>query len=181
MPNSTLSVREIQASDIQYIVNYWHQPDHHFIKSMGVDITKIPTKEALIEMLQSQIFTPIHLKKAYCIIWLLDNKPIGHCNTNPTFFGDHAFMHLHIWNAAIRKIGLGEKFIGLTLPLFFENLQLKYLLSEPYALNTAPNKTLEKLGFEFVKEYTTVPGSINFEQPVKQWVITKDKLDSMKF
>jgi len=40
-------------------------------------------------------------------------------------------------------------------------------------LNPAPHKTLEKAGFHLAKEYTTVPGSINFEQQVKQWLITR--------
>jgi hypothetical protein len=41
-------------------------------------------------------------------------------------------------------------------------------------LNPAPHKALEKLGFEFEKEYITVPGSINFEQPVKRWGLSYD-------
>jgi RimJ/RimL family protein N-acetyltransferase len=60
----------------------------------------------------------------------------------------------------------------LTLPYYFENLKLKKLWCEPYALNIAPNKTLEKAGFHFIKEYTTVPSFICFEQPVKQWMIS---------
>jgi hypothetical protein len=43
------------------------------------------------------------------------------------------------------------------------------LYCEPYALNPAPNKTLEKLGFKFLKTYTTIPGWINFEQEVNLW------------
>ena len=60
----------------------------------------------------------------------------------------------------------------MTIPCYFKNLQLKKLICEPYALNPAPHKTLEKLGFQFEKEYVTVPGSINFEQPVKRWVLS---------
>ena len=63
----------------------------------------------------------------------------------------------------------------MTLPFFFEKLKLRRLFSEPYALNEAPNKTLKKVGFELVKEYTTIPGSLNFEQPVKRWEMTFGK------
>jgi len=34
---------------------------------------------------------------------------------------------------------------------------------------------MEKLGFEFIKEYITVPGWINFEQSVKHWELTLEK------
>jgi RimJ/RimL family protein N-acetyltransferase len=68
----------------------------------------------------------------------------------------------------------------MTLPLFFERLQLKKLYCEPYALNSAPNKSLEKVGFEFIKEYITIPGSLNFEQPVKRWELSYEKFQLLK-
>ena len=84
-------------------------------------------------------------------------------------------MHLHLWNAENRTKGFGTKLLKMTLPFFFENLHLKKLYCEPYALNPAPNKTLENIGFEFEKEYITIPGSLNFEQPVKRWVMGLEK------
>ena len=57
----------------------------------------------------------------------------------------------------------------MSLSYFFKHLKLQKVVCEPYALNDAPNKTLKKAGFNFIKEYTTIPGSLNFEQPVKQW------------
>ena len=62
----------------------------------------------------------------------------------------------------------------MTLPFFFENFKLKKLYCEPYALNAAPNKTLTKAGFNFVKKYSTIPGSISFEQEVNQWEMSYD-------
>jgi hypothetical protein len=59
------------------------------------------------------------------------------------------------------------------------DIPLKKLFCEPYALNPAPNKTLEKIGFEFVKEYITTPGWINFEQPVKLWMMDFEKFKTL--
>jgi len=71
--------------------------------------------------------------------------------------------------------GLGTAFIKMTIPWFFEKYKLKKLYSEPYALNPAPNKTLAKSGFEFINQYTTIPGWLNFEQPVKLWMMSYEK------
>lgn len=68
----------------------------------------------------------------------------------------------------------------MTLPYFFNKLQLKRLYCEPYALNPAPNKTLEKVGFTFVKEHLTIPGSLNFEQPAKLWELTYNDFIKLK-
>lgn len=76
---------------------------------------------------------------------------------------------------------MGLALLKMTLPYFFENLKLKVIFSEPYVLNVAPHKTLQKAGFEFVKEYTTTPGSINFEQPVKQWQLTYEKYKELEY
>jgi RimJ/RimL family protein N-acetyltransferase len=179
MNTHVLSVREIQEKDIERITNYWLNAERSFLEGMGVDVKKIPTKEQLSEMLLLQINTPIEQKKAYCIIWELDNKAVGHSNVNPIVFGEEAFMHLHIWEPGIRKQGLGVAFIQKTLPYFFNQLQLKRLYSEPYALNPAPNKTLEKVGFELEKEYITTPGMLNFQQPVKRWVLTREKFSQL--
>ena len=173
--DKTLSVREMNEDDIPLIVNYWLTSDPSHLQRMGVDLTKIPTAQQLTEMLSGQLSLPIEQKRAYCIIWQLDAKPVGHSNTNPTTFGEEAYMHLHIWEKDIRNMGYGLKFLKLTLPYFFSRLQLKKLYCQPYSLNEAPNKTLQKLGFQFEKEYITIPGSLNFEQPVKKWVITADR------
>lgn len=175
MNDYNLSVREIETSDIDLIADYWLNSDPGHLKGMGVDLDKLPTREQWSSMLLKQIETPLPQKNAYCIIWLENGKPVGHCNTNPASFGQEANMHLHLWNSHSRKKGMGSALVRLTLPFFFENLQLKKLICEPYALNPAPNKTMEKLGFDLVKEYITIPGSLNFEQPVKRWEMTVEK------
>ena len=174
------TVRELEADDIPALVNYWMSAAPDFLKGMGVDMDKMPTATEFSERLNSQLKLPVNKRMSYCLIWELDGTPVGHSNTNPTFFGKEAMMHLHLWNSPHRKEGLGLKFVNLSLPHFFKTLQLKKLISEPYALNAAPNKTLQKAGFELVKEYITVPNSINFEQPVKRWELTLDRYKTLR-
>jgi len=171
----TLSVREIQEDDIPLITNYWMSADNIFLEGMGVDVSKMPTKEFWQEMLEKQLSQSYNEKQSYATIWLADDGPIGHCNINKIVFGEEAYMHLHLWHTDIRQKGIGAELVKLSLPYFFENCALKMLYCEPYALNLAPNKTLEKLGFTFEKEYTTTPGFLNFEQPVIRWHLSYDR------
>ena len=174
-----LSVREMTLTDVAAILSYWHECDDDFLTSMGVDVAKLPPREDLTHILAEHLNTPLEKRKSYCLIWELNGEPVGHCNTNPTTFGEEAFMHLHIWHTETRQRGLGTAFVKMSLPYFFQNLQLKKLFCQPYALNPAPNKTLAKAGFVFVKEYVTVPGILNFEQPVKQWQLTGEKFEQL--
>jgi RimJ/RimL family protein N-acetyltransferase len=175
MIEDILSVREFEISDIDHLLSYWLNAEKSHLENMGVDIHKIPTREEFIKYLTTQFETPIEQKQSYCIIWQKNNIPIGHSNTRPTLFGKEAFMHLHIWNNETRRKGIGYELVKLTLPYFFENLKLKELYCEPYSLNPAPHKTIQKAGFELIKEHVTTPGAFNFEQPVKRWHMSFEK------
>lgn len=178
MSGNELSVREIQQQDIELIIDYWLNSDNEFMKNMGVDVSKIPAKKDWESMLWEQLSQSYEKKNSYCIIWEDEGKSIGHSNVNKIIYGQEAYMHLHLWKQDKRKKGLGTALVKKTLPYFFNNLDLKKLFCEPYALNPAPNKVLEKTGFEFVKEYTTIPGWLNFEQQVNLWVLDNSKFIS---
>jgi RimJ/RimL family protein N-acetyltransferase len=167
-----LSVREIEEADFDLVADYWLHSDAEFMKGMGVDISKIPRREEWHEMLGQQVKQSYTEKQSYCLVWLLDDIPVGHSNINKIVFGDLAYMHLHLWNSKHRRSGYGTRFVKLCLPLFFRNMQLKTIFSEPAAFNSGPNKTLEKAGFQFIKKYTCTPGWINTEQEVNLWKIS---------
>lgn len=166
-------IRELQVSDIPLLLDYWYNSDAAFLRGIGADKNKLPSRNDFNRMLKSQIDTALKDKKSYALIWELDGRAIGHTNVNKLVFGKHAFMHLHLWKNPNRKKGLGSVFVKESLPFYFENLKLQKLFCEPYALNPAPNKTLKKVGFRFQKRYKTNPGSINFLQEVNRWSMTK--------
>lgn len=176
---NTLSVRELSESDIQSLIQYWLSADAEFLQGMGVDLAKMPTQAQWESSLMEQLSQSIPDKKSYCIIWEVDGEAIGHSNINKIQMGQEAYMHLHIWRKDIRQKGLGEALVLMTLPFFFENYQLETLFCEPYALNPAPNKTLEKLGFEWVKTYETTPGWLNFEQSVNLWALSRERYQEL--
>ncbi len=176
MHQPRLSVRELELKDIEPLSDYWFKASPDFLIAMGVDLSKMPTREQWENMLREQIAAPIDQKQSYCMIWELDGQAVGHSNVNKIVLNEEASMHLHIWKPEVRKMGLGSAFVKLTLPRFFEALKLKTLYCEPYALNPAPNKALEKIGFRLDKTYITTPGWINFEQEVNRWKITAEDL-----
>lgn len=179
MLDKQLSVRELEESDIDLIADYWVNSDPAHMVGMGVDLDKIPPREGFTNFLYEQLKSPVENRASYALIWLIDNQPVGHSNVNNIIFGKEAYMHLHLWNTNQRQKGMGMEFVKRSLPYFFERLKLKILYCEPYALNPAPNRTLEKMGFEFEKQYITIPGSINFEQEVKRWRLSRERFDEI--
>ncbi len=172
-----INVREIQLKDIDLIGDYWLKSDSAFLVQMGVDLNKLPTRNELGEMLTEQINNSITDKKSYALIWELNGKQIGHSNVNRIEYGKEATMHLHLWKSINRKKGIGIELVKKSIPFYFEKLKIKKLICEPYALNPAANRTLEKIGFEFIKKYITIPGSLNFVQEVNRWELTKENYE----
>ena len=176
---SDLTVREMQLEDVDLITDYWLKSDPDFLAQMGVDLNKLPTRNELKEVLAVQINNPITDKKSYALIWEGNGTQIGHSNVNRITFGKEATMHLHLWKSTNRKKGIGTELVKMSLPFYFEKLEIKKLICEPYSLNPAPNKTLKKVGFEFIKKHRTIPGSLNFEQEVNRWELTKENYEKI--
>ena len=176
---SILSVHELSAKDLDLVADYWTLSEPDFLVSMGVDLAKVPARKDLLQMLNQQIGQKYEDKKSYAIIWLVDGVPAGHSNINKINFGSDAYMHLHLWNLHHRRKGIGTELVRMTLPFFFNHYKLKKLFCEPYAFNPAPNKTLKKVGFDFVKQHRTIPGTLNFEQEVMLWEMTVENFKKL--
>jgi RimJ/RimL family protein N-acetyltransferase len=167
----SLIVRESTLNDVPLIVDYWLSSSDEHLEGMGVDLSKLPDKTTL----EANLINALKTKKSYCLIWEYNNKPIGHTNANKITIGKEAHMHLHLWQQDNRQKGLGLDFIKQSLPFYFKTLQLETLYCEPYSSNPAPNKTLKKAGFRFIKTYKTSPVSLNIKPDVKQWKRLKEE------
>ena len=170
-----ISVRNLEIEDHEKIVNYFLNSDKDYLISLGVDISKLPARQEWLDTLNSNFSLSVDKKISFYIIWLLDGKPVGHSNINKIIFANEAYMHLHVWHKQLRQKGIGVEFLKLTIPYYFNTFKLENLFCEPAASNAAPNRSLEKLGFNLVKSYDTIPGRITSYQTVNRWGLTKAK------
>lgn len=169
-----IAVRELKSKEAELVVKYFHNASNDFLKGMGVDRDKLPKFDEWVKLIQDNVTRPMEDKEFFYVLWMFENQPIGHSNINKIKFGQEAYMHLHLWNSEKRHQGIGTSLLRLSLPYYFSNFKLNELFCEPHSNNAAPNKTLEGLGFELVKQYETIPGWINFHQPVNRWRMTRN-------
>ena len=179
-PRMNLSVRTANEEDFATIVNYFLKADEAFLRNMGADIAKLPKREEWRQLLAEDFQKPPEEKEFFYVIWQMNGVPVGHSNINKILFEEEAYMHLHIWSAENRKAGAGVQLVQQSLPYYFSIFKLKNLYCEPYAFNAAPNKALAKVGFDFIKQYETTPGWINFHQVVNRWCMPVEKFQSLQ-
>ena len=107
------------------------------------------------------------------VSWLDGDRFIGFSTTDKIKFGEQANMHLHVVEPHLRNSGIGTACVKSSVELYFQTLRLKRLFCEPNAFNVAPNRALQKAGFKYLKTHMTVPGPLNFHQPVNRWVMER--------
>lgn len=168
-----LCVREMKLDDVDVVINYFHQSTVEDLETMGVDPSRLPTPERWREYYVHEFSQPIEKRKTFLVVWESDDVPIGFSVTDKIIYGHEAYMHLHILNAEQRKTGNGTACVKETVKIYFEALKLQRLFCEPNAFNIAPNRTMQNVGFKYLKTYKTVPGPINYHQAVTRWMLEK--------
>ena len=171
-----LRVEEIGVEDIEALCNYWLDSSDEHLVAMGVDLQLLPSRDQLEGMLLNQINTPYDQKSSFALIAHQNDRRLGHCNLSNIQDGE-AYLHLHLWDADQRGKGHGTEMVRQSIPIFFDRIPIDTIWCMPYALNPAPARTLEKLGFEFLQRFTTVPGGINFEQEVNQYRLLRSEYE----
>jgi RimJ/RimL family protein N-acetyltransferase len=168
-----LEVREMQLAETELIIGYFHNAAAEHLEMLGVDPTRLPPLEAWREHFRHEYALPDERRNGLFVVWRLDGQPVGFSSCDKISRGDRAFMHLHVTVPEMRRQGVGSECVRLSADFYFARLSLITLFCEPNAYNVAPNRTLQKAGFKYLKTHMTVPGPLNFHQPVTRWVIER--------
>jgi RimJ/RimL family protein N-acetyltransferase len=166
-------VREMANSEFDIVIDYFYKSTPEFLETLGVDPTRLPPPDSWRERFQRELSRPAEKRGWLLVTWLSDDRPFGFSSSDKITFGEQANMHLHVVDPTRRNQEFGVECVRRSANLYFERLNLKRLFCEPYAFNVAPNRTLQRAGFKYVKTYMTVPGPLNFRQAVTRWVMER--------
>ena len=169
----SLVIREMAINEVGLIIDYFHGSTPEHLETLGVDPTRLPTRQDWRERYISEYGRPVQERSTILVIWQLDGVGIGFSTSDKIVYGEQAHMHLHVVDPPSRRSGIGSGCVRETAELYFKTLGLRRLFCEPNAFNVAPNRTLQSVGFKYVKTYNTVPGPLNYHQAVTRWVLEK--------
>jgi RimJ/RimL family protein N-acetyltransferase len=168
-----VSVRPMALNETSEIIDYFHTSTPEYLEVLGVDPSRLP-QHAQWKRFYEQLFDqPIEQRSHFLVSWLQDDRLVGFSTADKIVVGERANMHLHVRDPHLRQRGIGVECVGQSLELYFQTLKLKRLFCEPNAFNVAPNRTLQKAGFKYLKTHMTVPGPLNFHQAVNRWVMDR--------
>ena len=166
-----LVIREMALDEVGLVIEYFHGSTPEHLETMGVDPTRLPTRQDWRARCLAEYGKSVQDRSTLLVIWELDGVAVGFSAADKIVYGEQAHMHLHVVDPQRRRSGLGSACVRETVELYFNVLALKRLFCEPNAFNVAPNRTLQGVGFRYVKTYETVPGALNHHQAVTLWVL----------
>ena len=169
-----VDVRPMTVEETDRIIDYFHNSTAEHLEMLGVDPSRLPSASDWRRRYAQMFAQPVEPRASFMVSWLDGDRFIGFSTTDKIKFGEQANMHLHIVEPSLRNSGIGVACVKQSVELYFQTLRLKRLFCEPNAFNVAPNRTLQKAGFKYLKTHMTVPGPLNFHQPVNRWVMERN-------
>jgi RimJ/RimL family protein N-acetyltransferase len=173
MTGSKPVVREMQLDEVDLRIDYFHQASDDYLRRLGVDRARLLTPEAWRSFYQEDYARPLQERENYSLVWELDGRTVGFSSADHIVFGKEAFLHLHMVEPQLRQEGFGAVFVSMSAEMYFRDLELEQLFSEPNAFNTAPNRTLQRAGFRYLFTHEAQPGPMNFLQVTNRWVMDR--------
>ncbi len=104
----SLVIREMALDEVGLIIDYFHGSPPEHLETLGVDPTRLPTRQAWRVRYVEGYDKAIQDRSTLLVIWMLDGVGIGFSAADKIVYGDEANMHLHVVDAQRRGSGIGS-------------------------------------------------------------------------
>src|SRR5712672_977157 len=92
------------------MVDYFTQSADEFLRGMGIDPPKLPSRETWLAEVWEDHHKPEPEKDRIYLAWVYDGELVGHSSINKIRWGEEASIHLHLWKPQLRRKGIGAEF-----------------------------------------------------------------------
>lgn len=174
-----VSVRDLQKSDIPFILKYWFHSPVGFIQSIGIDPEMLPSEDEMKEFLEEKCLEnqKAAISQINSLTILVDDQPIGFHTINPLTVDEEGIFHAHIWDESFRRKGVATKSYLLACSTFMERFNLERIIFKTPKQNIAAIKVKEKLGFRYAGEEVVSFGIIKDNTAVKVYEVEKSEVE----
>lgn len=175
--NEDVTVRDLQESDIPFVLDYWYRSPPGFIEAMGVDLAKMRTESEMRTGLTQKIRDNLRLPKSSlnALAIIHRGEAIGFHVLNPLFENDYGIFHAHLWAPDFRRRGVGSRSYPHACRMFIERFNLRRVLFKTPLQNVGAIRTKEKLGIRSIGEETIGFGIIREGTLARVFELTREE------
>jgi hypothetical protein len=100
-----LSARPMRLDEVDLIIEYFHGASPEHLEMLGVDPTRLPERKQWKQRYEDDFARPIAERRAFLVVWQLDEASIGFSTADKIKYGVQANMHLHIVDPSFAVMG----------------------------------------------------------------------------
>jgi RimJ/RimL family protein N-acetyltransferase len=137
------ALRDLHVDDLDAIVRFWYESGDEFLDFIGIDRSRLGTKESTFQRFRRAIRTgdPNQQNLAFAIT--LDDQLAGYTLLNQ-YAPDTNYSHWHIMNPRLRGAGLSTALYPHRIKTYFDLVPIRRLIHQTRTRNTAVNRMLDK-------------------------------------
>jgi hypothetical protein len=155
-PSGVAGIRDLQESDIQNVVAYWHESSAEHLDDLGIDRDRLGCPNSTYARFHRALRSgnPDQPNIAFAIT--LDDEFVGYTLLN-RYDPQINYSHWHITNVRRRAAGLSTALYPHRIKTYFETTPMARLIHQTRTRNVGVNRMLDK--------YVPVAETASIERP----------------
>jgi RimJ/RimL family protein N-acetyltransferase len=156
--DAELVLRDVEERDIDPIVGYWHDSDPAYLDGLGIDRSKLISREASRERFLTFLDDSEQRARAAFVVTLAGCL-VAYTSIN--FWSPReGAVHVHVLDETLRHRGVSSLLFVRALELYFRKFQLTRLVLQTSPSNDAINGLLRKFGLEPRRTFLDQPDGL---------------------
>jgi RimJ/RimL family protein N-acetyltransferase len=148
-----IKIRELQASDIDGIIAYFHFLSAADLAQIGIDDASLKREDDWKNWFEQNLYQSLNKLAAYFLVWELDEVMVGFTFVDRIVYGEDAYLYMYLIKPQLRKSGYGQKLLQQSIKTLFDQFKFDQLYCESSAINTQAQRALQACGFKYVKTH----------------------------
>ncbi len=149
-------IRDLEESDVPALVEYWHASSPEYLRSIGVDLAKLTTREETQRRFLASLEAAGRRSRVTLVVAAAGGEPLAYSNADLGADGAGT-VHAHVLDPALRRVGFASAVFLSVLRVFCTHFGIEKLVFQTSPENEAINRLVQRFGF--------APRRVHLEQP----------------
>jgi hypothetical protein len=142
-PSGIAGIRDLQESDIQNVVTYWHQSSEEHLDDLGIDRDRLGSRGSTYARFHQALRSGDSGQKNIAFAVTLDDEFVGYTLLN-RYDPQTNYSHWHITNVSRRAAGLSTALYPHRIKTYFDTTPIARLIHQTRTRNVGVNRMLDK-------------------------------------
>lgn len=149
-------LRDIEESDVETLVSYWHETDPAYLASIGVDLTKLASRDVTRTRFLSSLPRAQQPRERATFVVTCDGHLVAYSNLNFKSM-DEVYAHVHTVVRSSLAKALVYAYFPEMIKIFFNCFPIPRITMQTSPANQNINRFLAKFGLAPQRVHLAMP------------------------